>query len=237
MNARVLCLGLASWLIAACGSNEGLFGGNSGSADGGGGAGTTAPSSSQTSGDPSSSEASTGGGGAASTTSGMGGAPDTSTQQSSTTGAGGSSSIECGLSSCPLGGDNACCWDLYLQYGNPQAECVIGDPANDGCSTSVPRELGEPGVETRIECQTTSQCGGGAVCCGHRESFFFQQMEYTYYETLTCQNTCNWPDITMCDDLGWSSNCPDVQTPNGPVQGTCKASTLLPPGYIVCGTP
>ena len=31
--------------------------------------------------------------------------------------------------------------------------------------------------------------------------------------------------------------CPKINTQGGPVQGVCKQSTSLPPGYFVCSTP
>jgi hypothetical protein len=231
MSFRFSSVALSLSAVIACGSKDQLFGGG-GSSDGGSAGAPDTSSSSST--DASTTQASTGGGGSTSSSGGSGGA---TTSQSTTTGPGGGSSIDCGQTSCSFGGDSACCWDLYQQYGMPYAECVMGSVENDGCSTTMPGEPGEPGIETRIECQTTSQCGGGQVCCGHREQFFSGGQQYTYYESLTCQASCQWPDITMCDDLQWSGNCPMVDGPNGPVQGECKQSDLLPPGYIVCGTP
>src|SRR5262245_30606886 len=73
--------------------------------------------------------------------------------------------VECGGVTCPVGGQNACCWDNYKLNGPPQGECVKGPPEGDNCNTEVTD--GNTGLETRIECQIPAHCTMG-VCCGDR---------------------------------------------------------------------
>jgi len=48
---------------------------------------------------------------------------------------------------------------------------------------------------------------------------------FVYYDSTTCQQSCDNDDRVLCDPNG-----PDVC----PGPSTCTASTLLPPGYFVC---
>jgi hypothetical protein len=224
---------LASGLIlaAACGSDaEDLFGnttqddaadttgaGNASSTTSGMGAsgndGSGAIGSGASGNVPSSGGAGRGGsasGGAPSTTS-TGGAPTTSS--------GGSpgDSLDCGNADCPVARDSACCWDNYEQNPPPKAECV--STATDACNNTV----SQSGLETIIECQLPSHCKTG-VCCAEREFFTSGGQSMSFYSELSCQDSCAWPDILVCDP----------QAPMCPVSTTCVQSQLLPPGYFIC---
>jgi hypothetical protein len=224
-------------LFVACGPSDSLF--SSGNPDEGeGGAGATG-------GDGGSSEGGTatgspsgpsvGGAGAAGPgAGGMGGAITTAA------GGSGQAMLDCGSGvECPVGENSACCWDQWMQYDPPQAVCVTGDVASDGCTTADPGEAAAAGYETRIECQRPDDCDGGQVCCGHRR--FSVVLQTNFYEDVTCTNEaeCNAQNerILLCDSLGVTAGCPIVPTKTGMVQTVCEASALLPPGYLVCGVP
>jgi hypothetical protein len=87
------------------------------------------------------------------------------------------------------------------------------------------------GGETMITCAGPDDCDAGQVCCADRE--FFQNQ--TFYITLACHSSCDWPDVTMCDPGDPNFPCPVVQTMMGPVQTVCQQSQILPSGYFVCG--
>jgi len=129
----------------------------------------------------------------------------------------------------------SCCFDYYQAYGAPQAECVQGAVGQNGCNTS---EQGGTGTETRMECQRPSDCPPSELCCGTRGTFTQDLQTYTYYITLTCEPSCEYPAIQMCDPSAIPPTaCPIVQSEYGTQQTICKASTLLPTGYNVCGLP
>lgn len=206
-------------LVAGCGSGEGLFG-SGGTTSGSGGSPTASASSA---------DATTSAGGEVSST------------VAATVGAGGEGGsvmppkpdVDCGMTQCPFGNDNACCWDQYGFYGKPQAECVMGQPNMDNCATT---ETSGTGYETRIECQEKGQCPNGQFCCGARKSFLCNLQECFYYETVRCQANCDFPNLELCD--GPSYACPMLPLPQGGmVQAVCETSGLLPPGYSVCGYP
>jgi hypothetical protein len=201
--AATAVLGMAAFGgIAACGAEVAVFG---------------APATVTSSGNS--------GGGGSGGSEGTGG--DVTTGPGST-GSGQPAMLACGDSSCPVGEDSACCWDDKNFHGQPQAECVTGDPDEDNCATS---EDNPPGAETRIECQQPSHCEAGEVCCGERHS---QMGVGTWYSETVCADDCDWPDIQLCEP-GYV--CPTIETMGGPVQLVCKPSQLLPPGYMVCGFP
>jgi hypothetical protein len=106
---------------------------------------------------------------------------------------------------------------------------VNATPANDNCKT-YDNGPNFGGWQTRIECQTSAECGVGQSCCATRIQIGLNKF---YYSDVKCQNDCAWPDVKLCDPNNPSSMCPVV----GQVQTTCQPSTLLPPGYSVCSPP
>jgi hypothetical protein len=222
----------------ACGDSA-LFGDGSpggGNDDGSGGEGATTSESSSS-------------GTTTSTSSGMGGDPSTTSTGTTTTSTGGNGGepgtggtggmqgdklLDCGDELCPVGENSACCWDPYQAYGQPQATCVTGSIANDQCATLHDSS----GIETLITCQTPLQCGASQTCCADRETVQLQNQQVTLYMETSCQTSCNFPDIQLCNDLNSSADCPMLPTQGGgSVQGVCQQSQLLPPGYYVCGYP
>jgi len=192
---------------------------------------------------PTTAAQSTGAGGSGATNSGNGGGTDITIGASvgtggsnttigsvtsvASTGTGMAGMLACGNTSCQVGGDNACCWDSKEWYDPPQAECVSGPIDADSCRTAHTNA----GTETRIECQLPSHCSNGEICCGWRIS---TEQYGTWYAETACKQECDWPDIELCDD---NYDCPTVNTNQGQVKLVCKASTLLPAGYLVCGLP
>jgi hypothetical protein len=134
--------------------------------------------------------------------------------------------LACGDTSCPVGGQNACCFDNYKVNPAPQAECVSGPVENDNCFT------GQGQFETRIECQLPEHCPAGTVCCGDLNS----TQNGNWYSIVRCVAQCPYPgEITLCDPA--SPQCPVVMTQNGQVQTVCQQSSILPDGYSVCRVP
>ena len=178
------------------------------------------------------------GGSSTSSTDGSGGDPTTSVSSgggnggassaSSSSSSSSSGGISCGDTTCPLGGDSACCWDNFQTNAAPFAECVDAPADSDGCRTFVAND----GLETRIECQLGSQCPDGNTCCAHREFF---NNNNSFYDTVRCEPGCDWPDVVLCDASDAAFPCPEVFTQGQQVQTTCKPSSRLPPGYTVCG--
>ncbi len=211
---------------------DGLF--DSGSSGAGGAPGTTsatgatsaATTGATTSSATSSASATTG---ASSTSASSTSASSSSAASSSSTG-GGIETVSCGDVTCPIGTESACCWSRFATPSS--GACVQGSPDNDGCKTF----LANDGYETRIECQTSAQCDQG-VCCGQRTGFFQGGQQKFFYEILSCVDACPSKDVTICDPTNPADVCPKIATQNGPVQGVCKASTLLPSGYFACGAP
>jgi hypothetical protein len=226
-------------LVFACTSEVTVFsdGVNAGSDSGDDGAmatgsgpstssGSSTPSTGSTSPDGSGGTSSTGSGPA----SGSGGSDSTTgagAGSSMTTGSGGPNAmaLECGNSTCPVGGENSCCWDNYEQHGQPQAQCAVGGIDDDDCMTPH----NNAGYETRIECQLPSHCPAGQLCCALRED-----ANTALYDETSCQQDCAYPHIVLCDQ---NTVCPDLPTQGGSVQGVCKQSQLLPSNYTVCGYP
>ncbi len=128
--------------------------------------------------------------------------------------------LDCDGELCPVGPQSACCWDRFLAYGAPQAECVMGTVATDGCQTD---EDGG-GYETRIECQTDEHCGGTDVCCGVSPGG--QQ----YYINTRCmsEGQCLSMDVgrVLCET--------EFDCPMGML---CYDSGWLPDGYNFCADP
>ena len=167
---------------------------------------------------------------------GMGGAGGSGGSETTTTSSVSSSSsssgepiigdLACGASICPLGLDSACCHDKYLKNGQPQSECVIGNPGIDNCNTAG----GTTGLETRIECQFPYHCPTGTTCCGMQAELGGQK----WYTLVSCQPTCELPNIVICDPADPVNSCPIIMENGMQIQTTCAASTLLPDGYSVC---
>ncbi|MEP7121876.1 MAG: hypothetical protein ABJE95_13230 [Byssovorax sp.] len=218
-------LGVTIFGCGGVGAGDGLFD------SGGAGAGGTPMSTSVTTGSAPETTSTTSTTGATSSTTGTSvssSATATSASASSSTG-GVVQTLGCGNVTCPLGGENACCWS---KFGMPMASgtCVDAPAASDGCKTFVAQD----GLQSRIECQTSAQCAQGSTCCGHRTPFNGQNF---FYDLVTCVDACPMSDVTFCDPNNPADVCPMVNTQNGPVQGVCKSSISLPPGYFVCGSP
>jgi hypothetical protein len=229
-------LGAASALVLSvigCGGIDGADGlfdqGNAGA----GGAPTTSSTTGSTAPTTTSSATTTG---ATTTSSSSSDASSSGTTGSSTSSASSSSSstggvsdmLACGSASCALGDDSACCWSKNATPAS--GACVKGPPETDGCKTFVAND----GLQTRIECQIGAQCDNGGACCGHRTFYGGQNF---FYDLLSCQSACAPSDVKLCDPTNAADVCPKFNTQNGPVQGVCKQSSSLPPGYFVCTTP
>jgi hypothetical protein len=237
--AGALASALGLIVATGCGPAETLFS-SDGPDDGAGGSGAGAqggstsqgsssggsPSTSSSGGSPSTSSSSSSAGGAPTTSSGSAGAPP--------------EMLDCGAGlECPVGEDSACCWDQWGQHGAPLAQCVSGDVPSDGCNTSSQLEIGNPGYETRIECQTSKHCEGGDMCCGHRR--YSVVLQTSFYQEVVCtpEAECQAGEdtVVLCDTVGSTEGCPMLPTQTEPVQGVCQPSSLLPAGYLVCGYP
>jgi hypothetical protein len=124
----------------------------------------------------------------------------------------GVAALDCGGGSVCQPGDE-CCWSNQSQQGN----CLPGGQQCGGIGSS----------DTLVTCERPADCPNGQICCGRRTG----GMQSTHYRRVTCQDTCQAPDVTICDP-----NNPDPQQcppgPNGPM--ACKQSQLLPSGYFVC---
>ena len=136
--------------------------------------------------------------------------------------------LDCGAATCALGATTACCWSKFKLPAS--GACVQGPPDTDGCKTFV----ADDAMQARIECQVSAQCNGGK-CCGHRT--FFSGQQNFFYDLVSCQTTCPQSDVRLCDPSDASDVCPMINTGGGQVQGVCKPSTSLPPGYFVCSVP
>jgi hypothetical protein len=238
-TSLLLAAAASAFAIAAgCGgvdNADGLFDGAQGGGNvfGTGGNATTSSSSSSSSSASSSSSTSSSSSSASSSSSTSSSSSSSSASSSSSTSSSSSSSsgaptLSCGDATCPVGGDSACCWDNYETSAPPQASCVDAPADSDGCKTYVAND----GLESRIECQLDSQCPAQEICCAHR--VFFNN-DNSFYDLVSCRESCEWPHVELCDPADPATVCPIVNTQNGQVQTTCKASKLLPPGYFVCG--
>lgn len=220
---------MAALVVVGCVADvSGVFGQEG---DGSGGAGSTV--SGQTSaqnGATTGSSGTTSGPGATTTSSGPGATTSvttgdaTSTTVGSTTGPSTTSgdppdeTVDCGGQSCSIGQGGICCWIDAVNTGT----CAPGPSACENTGT-----IGN--VKTAIECQLPSQCDSGEICCAHR----YYDSGGSPYESTSCDSTCELYDLYLCDPA--APECPVYQDANGPIPTSCKASTLLPPGYFVCG--
>jgi hypothetical protein len=153
-------------------------------------------------------------------------ASSTSSASSSSSGTPIMGDVACGMGTCPIGAESACCSDHYQTNSSPFVECVKGPPGNDGCNTAG----GANGYETRIKCQIPAHCPTGMVCCGNLDTIAVA----TWYTTLSCATTCTWPDTIVCDPMNPNNDCPIVNEAGNARQTICTVSDLLPPGYSVC---
>jgi hypothetical protein len=128
--------------------------------------------------------------------------------------------IQCGNSSCPAGGNNACCIDARFTENPPYEECVDAPFDADGCNT----QEDSTGDETRAECMDSSNCPGSQICCG--TLYFIGGNGPQTYEVMECKDACEVDDVQMCD--------PSVL---GECQaGVCDQSGILPTGWHYCNT-
>jgi hypothetical protein len=204
--------------VGSDGGGTTTVGGSGG--DGGGGAATggttTSGGGGQTGGDGGAGATSTGGGGAGGVGGAAGGGGATSSSSSSATGTV-SDMLACDGTSCPIGGNNACCWDEYQGHSAPWGECIDEAPGGTGCRTAA---NANNGLETRIECQYPSQCPG-EVCCAQLNTSVGGQ---PFYPVVSCQATCGGVNATLCDPIAPACGAGE----------DCIQSSLLPPGYTVC---
>ncbi|MDI1448797.1 hypothetical protein [Polyangium sp. 6x1] len=252
-RASLRSFGLASLFVvgttmAACGTDTtGIFAsggqgaGTSGGGDGQGGAGQGGAGQGGAgqggAGNGGSGQGGAGNGGSSSQGgAGQGGAGNgpasssSSSMQSSSSGPMPVSMVACGDVVCPVGGQAACCWDEYDFNDPPQGECVSGPDDADNCETDFGGN-GQPGFESRIECQLPEHCPAGTVCCGD----LMQTQNGNWYPLLRCAATCDYPaQRVVCDPQAPDTDCPVIQTGQGPVQTTCQPSTILPDGYNIC---
>lgn len=139
--------------------------------------------------------------------------------------------LPCDAVTCDGSTGEACCWDRYGVYGEPRGACVSGPAATDNCVT-----MGDGyGPETRIECATPDQCGAGQVCCAQRDLYQQGNQSGYVYSRVSCEAACQYPGFLICTP--GVTQCPVLNTNQGPVQLVCKSSALLPPNYTVCGFP
>ncbi|MCB9584612.1 MAG: hypothetical protein H6718_04410 [Polyangiaceae bacterium] len=215
--------GSAGSPAGGAGADGGTGAGGSGANGGTAGAGADGGSSSV-------GGSSTGGAGAQGGSSSVGGSAGAGTGGSAGNGGsgGGPVTVDCLSATCTLDGNptTACCFQKATDGQSAKSACVSGPPENDGCITS------DTGQQTRIECQTNADCPG-QVCCGYRR----EVNQTAFYTDLACADSCQnyGPEIPICDPAHGNSECPMLNTQNGPVQLNCVQSQLLPSGYFVCG--
>jgi hypothetical protein len=86
-------------------------------------------------------------------------------------------------------------------------------------------------MQTSISCEFQYQCPG-QICCAVR----YNGNAGADYQAAQCVDTCDIPDLYLCNPN--NPACPTYTDAGGmPVQSVCTPSTLLPPGYYVCGFP
>jgi len=129
--------------------------------------------------------------------------------------------VDCGDGgACAVDDANVCCWDSNSKQG----ECSTPDE----CSLTTAQAF-----LTAVSCQLPSDCDPGLTCCAHR----YFQSDQQPYETTTCSQGCQNPDRQVCDPNA-PNICPNFVDQMGQQhQMVCKPSTLLPPGYYICGIP
>lgn len=155
---------------------------------------------------------------------------DTTTTTTTTTNTTTGFVLDCGGQQCQSD-TQACCWDEHGTGGPKEyGKCVATPVTMDQCNNDLSIE----GAQSIIECQSPSHCTGGQICCGNR--VVIQQQAY-YYDVVACVDSCDYPDLVLCDGIGEDAPCPVVLSAGQMVQTQCEPSTLLPPGYFVCGVP
>ena len=145
-----------------------------------------------------------------------------------------SSGVACGHTRCSSSNGGICCWDNYLSARAKQGACSQGNIAGDNCATTDSAEM-KRGYQTRIECQNSSQCQKGEVCCARLVSNGYKNKPY--FQELFCSKKCTLPLRQMCDQKSDGGMCPRLPLGTGTIQAECKRSGLLPPGYLLCGYP
>ena len=213
---------------STAGSGPGGSGGNGGSGGAGGdGAGTSSTTTGEGAGTTGSTTSSTTGSTTSSSTTTSSTTTTTTTMVPQVVACGGGDT-------CDVPAD-ICCWDRWgFGTGNPSSgECYDAPVSPFDCNTEV--ENG--GVQTVISCQNEDQCGSGESCCGDVVQFQSGGQNLNYYPTVDCRDSCEWPTRIMCKTPNSTAECPQVNIQGNQVQTICKASTLLPMGYLVCGTP
>ncbi len=207
-------------------------GGGKGGSGGSGGSGTTSEGGGTT--------GSTTGEGASTGSTTTGNTTTSSTTTSSTTTSSTTTTTPTGLVDCGNGNecsvpDNICCWDKWgVGTGNDNSgECKDAPVSNFDCNT----EIVQGGVQTVISCQTAAVCGDNQQCCGDVVTFQAQGQNISYYPSVECRDSCTWPTRIMCANQGSTAECPVISNNGQQVQTVCKTSTLLPNGFLVCGTP
>ncbi len=108
-----------------------------------------------------------------------------------------------------------CCWDNQLMSG----QCTQPDNCQPTTALSMP---------TAISCEFQFQCPG-QICCAFR----YNGQDNQPYDTAMCADTCDLPDRYLCNPQ--NPACPIYDSNGMQVQSMCKPSSLLPPGYYVCG--
>lgn len=125
--------------------------------------------------------------------------------------------VDCGnAGQCKVDESSVCCWDDNDSNG----QCTSADE----CALTATGQF-----LTAVHCQHPTDCPG-QVCCGHK--YFGDGGQV--YEATSCTNTCQAPDVQLCDQ-NVPNICPFFTNGMGQQQQMfCKASTLLPTGYFVC---
>lgn len=128
--------------------------------------------------------------------------------------------IPCGAKPCMVDSTHACCWNILSQTG----ECVSGGAGQDGCNA-------QQGL-SRIECHTSEDCPTSQVCCA-KETTIGQT---SFYSSSSCESTCLYPNIVLCDQLGeMEPGCPPAFFNGMFIPTQCQPVSILPQGYLACG--
>lgn len=119
---------------------------------------------------------------------------------------------------CEVDDTHVCCWD----DNDSEGACTL----KEDCALNVTGQF-----LTAVSCQSPLDCPG-QICCGHR---YFGDGGQVYEDT-SCTNTCQQPDVQLCDQ-NVPNICPFYVENGQQKQMVCKPSQILPPGYFVCGKP
>lgn len=128
--------------------------------------------------------------------------------------------IPCGAKPCLIDSTHACCWNILSQNG----ECVSGGAGQDGCNA-------QQGL-SRIECHTSEDCPASQVCCAIETTI----AQTSFYSSSSCESTCLYPNIVLCDQLGeMEPGCPPAFFNGMFIPTQCQPVSILPQGYLACG--